>query len=163
VIYASLEDPARPDVIHHRIIRSDEFMAVNSECAFNEQQVCWAIIVFIFAYWDEEVRPEIARIRSVEPNDIKLDAFGDLRTFRKAIVHNGGVVTASEHAKLRVLNDVARSDVVLAPSHEDMHCIFIALKQSIAHIILHYTGHLPGAPCADEIVGVAIQGARVPS
>jgi len=49
MMYSSLEDPARPDVIHHRIIRTDEFIAVNSERAFNEQQVCWAIVVFIFA------------------------------------------------------------------------------------------------------------------
>jgi hypothetical protein len=162
VMYASLEDPARPDVIHHRIIRSDEFIAVNSESAFNEQQVCWAIVVFIFAYWDEEVRPEIARIRGVEPDEIKLDAFGDLRILRKAIVHNGGVITTREHAKLRLLSGIVRPEVVLAHSHDEMHQIFIALKQAIAQIILHYTGHLPGAPCAEEIVDFAIQGARAP-
>jgi hypothetical protein len=160
MMYASLEDPSKLDVIHHRIIRTDEFIAVNSERAFNEQQVCWAIVVFVFAYWDEEVRPAIARIRGVEPNDIKLVAFGDLRTLRRAIVHNGGVVTAAEHAKLRVLNEVAQPEAVLAPSHEDMHRIFIALKQAIAEIILHYTGHLLGAPKASEIMGIAIQGAR---
>ena len=160
VMYASLEDPAKPDVIHHRIISTDEFIAVNSERAFNEQQVCWAIVVFTFAYWDEEVRPAIARIRGVEPNAIKLDAFGDLRSLRKAIIHNGGVITAADHAKLRVLNEVAQPGAVLTPSHEDMHRIFIVLKQAIAQIILHYTGQLAGAPEASEITGIAIQGAR---
>ncbi|MGH9547752.1 MAG: hypothetical protein ACRD3W_00190, partial [Terriglobales bacterium] len=51
VVYASVEDLASPDVIHHRIIRADKFISANSEAGFNEQQLCWSIIVFIFAYW----------------------------------------------------------------------------------------------------------------
>ncbi|WP_456821795.1 hypothetical protein [Bradyrhizobium sp. USDA 4502] len=84
ITWASVEDdPSSPDVLHHRIIRADEFMKVNSEAGFNEQQVCWAIVVFIFATWDEETRPRIARIRGVEPNAIRIDEMGDLRTLRR--------------------------------------------------------------------------------
>ena len=101
ITWASLEDPTRPDVIHHRIIRADEFITANSEAGFNEQQVCWSIIVFIFSYWDEEIRPQIAKIRGVEPNEIQLDALGDLRILRKSIIHNGGVLEATEYAKLK--------------------------------------------------------------
>ena len=88
IMYVSVEDPGRPDVLHHRIIRADEFINVNFEAGFNEQQVCWAIIVFVFAYWDEEVRSQIARIRGIQPNAVQLDAMGDLRILRKAIIHN---------------------------------------------------------------------------
>jgi hypothetical protein len=63
IVWASLEDLTRPNVIHHRIMRADEFIRANSEAAFNEQQVCWSIIVFVFAYWDEEIRPQIAKIQ----------------------------------------------------------------------------------------------------
>jgi len=31
IVWASLEDPQSPDVIHQRIVRSDEFVAANSE------------------------------------------------------------------------------------------------------------------------------------
>lgn len=85
IVWASLEDPTRPDIIHQRTIRADEFMAANSEAGFNEQQVCWAIIVFVFAYWDEEIRPQIAKIRGVQPNEVPVDAFGDLRILGKAL------------------------------------------------------------------------------
>jgi hypothetical protein len=51
IVWASVEDPTHPDVIHQRIIRADEFIRVNSEAGFNEQQVCWSIIVFIYTYW----------------------------------------------------------------------------------------------------------------
>ena len=92
IMRASLEDPTRPDVIHQRIIRADEFIAANSEAGFNEQQVCWSIIVFIFAYWDEKIRPQIAKIRGVEKDEVKINAFGDLRVLRNSIVHDGGVL-----------------------------------------------------------------------
>jgi hypothetical protein len=63
ITWASLENPTRPDVIHHRTIRADEFIAANSEAGFNEHQVCWSIIVFIFSYWDEEIRPNTKSLK----------------------------------------------------------------------------------------------------
>src|SRR3954453_15804408 len=98
IVWASVEDPTSPDIIHQRIIRADKYTEENSEANFNEQQVCWAIIVFLFAYWDEEVRPRIAEVRGVKPNDVQLNALGDLRIFRKSIVHNAGVITDTEYA-----------------------------------------------------------------
>jgi hypothetical protein len=159
IVAASIEDPTSPDVIHHRIIRSDDFLAANAEIGFNERQVCWSIIVFLFAYWDEEVRPKIAAVRGVEPNEVKVDALGDLRLIRNAIVHSKGVLSAGDHAKLRKLAGLVQPDATIALSHDQMHKLFIAIKQAIAEIILTYTGHLPGAPEASQIVGVAIQNA----
>src|SRR6185437_3722285 len=88
IVWESVEDPTQPDVIHQRIIRADEFIKTNSETEFNEQHVCWSIIVFMFAYWDEEIRPRIAKIRGVEPNQVQVNALGDLRILRIGIVHN---------------------------------------------------------------------------
>ena len=157
ITWASLEDPTRPDVIHHRTIRADEFIAANSEAGFNEQQVCWSIIVFIFSYWDEEIRPKVAKIRGVEPNEIQIDALGDLRILRKSIIHNGGVLEATEYAKLKTLNNLCRSGERIAPTHDEMHKIFIATKNAIARLILEYTAHLPGVPKPEELIDIAIQ------
>ncbi len=157
ITWARLEDPTRPDVIHHRIIRTDEFIATNSEAGFNEQQVCWSII---FAYWDEEIRPQIAKIRGVEPNEVQVDALGDLRIHRKSIIHNGGILTATEYAKLKVINGICREGVKIAPTHDEMHKIFVAIKSAIGRLILEYTVHLPDAPRAEELVGIAIQSSN---
>jgi hypothetical protein len=91
IVWASVEDPASPDVIHHRTIRADEYIAANSEAGFNEQQVCWSVIVFAFAYGDEEIRPQIAQVGGVKPNDVMIDELGDVRILRKSIVHDGGI------------------------------------------------------------------------
>jgi len=160
IVWNSVEDPTRPDIIHNRTVRADEYISLNSEAGFNEQQICWSIIVFMFTYWDEVVRPEIARVRGVQPNDIRIEAFGDLRIMRKAIVHNKGVVTQVKHMELKVLAKLCEPGVKIAPTHEQMHSLFVAIKKAIAGLLLEYSGHLPGAPSADEIVDVAIQ--RVP-
>jgi len=157
IMWASLEDPTRPDVIHHRIIRADDFIAHNAEAGFNEQQVCWSIVTFLFAYWDENIRPQIAEVRGVQPNAIQINALGDLRTLRKCIVHNNGIVSAAEYRKLKVMGELCKSDEAFSPNHDQMHKLFVFIKQAIASIILEYSGHLPGAPKAEEIVGIAIQ------
>jgi len=160
ITWASVEDPASPDIIHHRIIRATDFLQANSEAGFNEQQICSSIIVFLFAYWDEEIRPQIARIRGVKTDEVRINALGDLRILRMSIVHNGGVLKAADHAKPKVLGVVSKPDAKIAPNHDDMHKIFVAIKQAIAELILEYSGDLPGAPKPDEIVGLAIQRRR---
>ncbi len=160
IVWASVEDPARPDVLHHRIIRADEFVAVNSEAGFNEQQLCWSIIVFLFAYWDEEIRPQIAQVRGVKTNDVKIDALGDLRILRKNIIHNGGILPDTEFAKLKVMKDICTPNARMTYTHDQMHKIFVFVKQAIGELILEYTGHLPGAPDPAQIVGIAISNSK---
>ncbi|SMQ68590.1 hypothetical protein SAMN06295905_1595 [Devosia lucknowensis] len=159
VVWTSAEDPSQPDVILSTIRRATDYLDDNSHGGFNEQQLCASIIVFIFAYWDEEVRPAIARVRGVEPNSIRIDAMGDLRILRNAIIHAGGMVAASEHAKLKKMADLPMPDKRLVLSHDQMHRLLVLVKQAIGEIIMHYTGALPGAPTAEKIVDVAIQNA----
>jgi len=154
-----MEDPSRPDVIHSSIRKSSTYLKDNAEAGFNEQQICWAIIVFVFAHWDEEIRPAIAKVRGVKPNDILLDALGDLRILRKAIVHAKGIVTAQEYAKLKKMSELVIPDEKLELSHDQMHKLFVLIKNAIGEIMLQYTGDLPGAPSPDDIVDVAIQNA----
>jgi len=159
IVYTSVEDPTSPDVIYHRIIRADEFIATNAESGFNEQQTCRAIIVFIFAFWDEEIRPRIAEVRGVKSSDVKLDEFGDLRILRHSIIHNSGILPAAEYAKLKVMQELVKPDAPITFTHDQMHKVFIHTEQAIGRLILKYTGSLPGAPDASELVSIAIQNA----
>src|SRR5882724_2059511 len=68
VMRASLEDPTRPDVIHQRIIRTDEFIAANSELGFNQQQCIRGILVLTYTFWEDEIRPRLAAALGV-PKD----------------------------------------------------------------------------------------------
>ena len=125
IVYTSVEDPTSPDVIHHRIIRADEFITINSEAAFNEQQVCWSIITFIFAYWEEGIRSQIAKIRGQSVDDIKLDELGDLRILRNSIIHNGGLISVADHKKLKLFASLFNPNAKISPTHDQMHKIFV--------------------------------------
>lgn len=117
IMRTSVEDPSSPDVIHQRIIKADDFIAANAEAGFNHQQICWAITVFTFAYWDEEIRPQVARVRGVKSDEVKLDELGDLRVLRKNIVHNGGVLPSPEYAKLKVMQPLVQPDRPITLTH----------------------------------------------
>jgi hypothetical protein len=160
ITYASLADPDRPDAIHHRIVRAKDFVASNAEAGFNEQQVCWSIIVFLFAYWDDEIRPQIAAIRGMSKDDIKVNALGDLRVLRNCIVHDKGIISAAKHAKLLTMSAIVAPDQRIAPSHDQMHTLFVLVKQAIAEMIMTYMGHLPGAPDPSDIKAIAIENHR---
>lgn len=159
IVWTTFEDLGAPDVIINTVSRTRDYLAANAEAGFNEQQVCWSIIVFIFTYWDAEIRPTIAAVRGVKSNDIMVDALGDLRILRNAIIHNKGVVCAAEHAKLKLMSTLAKPDEKLMLAHDEMHQIFVYIKQAIGQIIAHYVGNLPGAPDMNDIQDIAIQNA----
>lgn len=159
MMYASIEDPTRPDVIHHRITRAIDFLEANKEIGLNEQQVCRSIIVFMFAFWDEEIRPRIATARGVDPNDIKVDVFGDLRIVRNAAIHTDGVLSPSDHSRLRKLASLFKSGGRISPSHDEMHQLFVTIKQAVAELLMRDGNQLPGAPDPSKIVDVAVQNA----
>lgn len=117
----------------------------------------WAIIVFLFSCWDEDIRPRIAKVRGIQPNDIKMDVFGDIRILRKCIIHERGHLPTKEFVKLKVLSNLVDSDKAVSLTHDQMHSLFVAVKNAIGEIILEKTGHLPGAPKPGEIKDIAIQ------
>ena len=106
------------------------------------------------------MRPRIARIRGVEPNTIMLDEMGDLRTLRRAIIHNGRIVTASEFTKLKVMADLCNPEAKLALTHDQMHTLFVHVKRSISRLMVGHFSHLPGAPDPASIVDVGISNHR---
>jgi hypothetical protein len=158
VVSSSLEDPNSPEVIHNRISRAKDYIADNSEDGFNEQQQARAIIVFMFAYWDEEIRPRLARAKDLfSANEIPVDALGDLRALRRAIIHNKGVLTSTLHEKLKVMRDMFVPDAEICVSHDAMHQVFVRTKQGIGQLIIDHLGSRPGTPPVSELKDVAIQ------
>jgi hypothetical protein len=158
VASSSLEDPSRPDVILSRIYRAQDYVADNSEGGFNEQQHTRAIIVFIFAYWDEEIRPRLPRAKSFSsPNDIRVDSLGDLRLLRRAIIHNKGILSTKSHEKMKVMQDMFTPNAEISIPRDNMHRLFVGIKQGIGQRIVDHIGARPGAPDVGQIKDVSIK------
>ena len=103
VVWSSYEDPTRPEIIHNRIVRANEYIAVNSSGGTNERQLSQAIIVFLVTYWESSIRPRLAEALGVATNDVKSSVMGDLTIVRNAILHSKGIIRSNRvqtHAEL---------------------------------------------------------------
>ena len=157
VVWASYEDPTQPDVIHNRIIRAEDYSAANSNGGSNERQHSQAILVFLFTYWEDEIRPRLAASIKAEPNSIRSDIMGDLRVLRNVILHSKGVIKASKYKELKKLKEMFTVDKHVHASYGDMHRIFVLIKQDCARILCEYLGTTPPDFNFEDLVDVAIQ------
>lgn len=158
ITHQSFEDPQRPDVIHSRIVTAENFIQENSLGAINQRQLSYSVIVFIFTYWEDEIRPRLAKTSSVEAKDIKCEIMGDLRCIRNSILHTKGVFTAEWHKKLVILKDCFPVDEQIEISYELMHQIFVKIKQGCAKLIFEWLGEDPGDRFdIDQLKGFTIQ------
>lgn len=158
VMSTAVEDPSQPKVIMHRIVLASEYLAANSVGGGNEQQHARSAVIFIFAYWDEEIRPRMARARGVEPRDVRSDIFGDLRILRNAILHNRGLLRAADLQKLKLLAEYFGPDEMVSLPNTTIHRVFYLVKKAVAQMVLNDTGAATTAPFdVSEIDEVAIQ------
>jgi len=166
VVWASYEDPKQPDIIHNRIVRAEDYVAINSRGGSNEQQHARAIIVFLYTAWESDLRPRLAKAKRVELNEIRADVMGDLKEVRHAIIHARGVLKADRHRKLKKLSGMFKADQPIAIQYEDMHSIFVHVKQSCAELMFEWHGVANSAELAAQMKDVAIQrpssGQRTP-
>jgi hypothetical protein len=135
VVYASYEDPTQPDVIHNRIIRASDYIAGNSEGGSNEQQHARAVLVFLFTYSEDEIRPRLAASKRVELQEIRSDVMGDLRILRNVILHAKGIMHLDKHRDLKKLGHLFVLDQPVHISYESMHQIFVLVKQDCARML----------------------------
>jgi hypothetical protein len=154
----SFEDPQRPDVIHSRIVTAESFIQENSPGQINQRQLSYSVIVFIFTYWEDEIRPRLSEAAGVEVNSIKCDIMGDLRCMRISILHTKGIFTPEWHKKLVVLKDCFTVGEQIEISYELMHQIFVKIKQGCAKLIFEWLGEDSGDRFdIDQLKGFAIQ------
>ena len=157
VVWASYEDPTQPDIIHNRIVRADDYLAINSRGGSNEQQHARAIIVFLYTAWESDLRPRLAQARGVELNEIRSDIMGDLKQLRHAIIHARGILDADSHRKLKQLTSMFLPDAPVTIAYDDMHTIVVKVKQDCARLMLEWLNVPNASAMASDLQDVAIQ------
>ena len=63
VVWSSYEDPEKPEIIHSRILRENDYFSANSAGGVNERQQSQGILVFLVSYWEHSIRPRLARAK----------------------------------------------------------------------------------------------------
>jgi hypothetical protein len=160
VVWASYEDPTQPDVIHNRIIRASDYIAANAKGGSNAQQHSQAVLVFLFTYWEDEIRPRLATSKNGELREIRSDIMGGLRILRNVILHAKGIMRPEKYKDLKKLSDMFVVDQPVHISYESMHQIFILIKQDCARMLFEWLGVKDAPIQPEDIVGLAIQKHR---
>jgi hypothetical protein len=160
VVWASYEDPSKPDIVHNRIMRAHDYLAANAKGGSNEQQHSKAILIFLFTYWEDEIRPRLAASRAVGLQEIRSDVMGDLRIVRNVILHAKSIMRPDKHKDLKRLGDMFLVDHPLQLSYESMHKLFVLIKQDCARMLLDWLGVKDAPVQPDQIVDIALQLAR---
>lgn len=157
VVWASYEDPSQPDIIHNRIIKATDYIAANSKDGSNAQQHSQAILVFLFTYWEEEIRPRLARSMNIDTNKITSNIMGDLRILRNVILHSKGIIRPDKHKELNVLGNMFSANEPVLISYDNMHKIFVLIKQDCSRMLMGWLGVKDAPIKPEDIVDIAIQ------
>ena len=158
VMRTSYEDPTQPDVIHNRIIRTKEYIAANDSGGTNEQQLAQALLIFIFTFWEDEIRPRLSISKRVDPKEIESDIMGDLRILRNVILHSKGVIRPDKYKSLKLIQYMFKENEKVYVSYENMHKIFVLIKQDCARIMYEWLGVTEDAPVQPEdLTDITIQ------
>ena len=156
MMFTSLEDPNSPESIQLRIIRADDYIAENSEGGSHEQQHARAILIFIFTFWEDEIRPRTAKALKRDISEVTSDIMGDLRIVRHAILHAKAVIKAKEHKRLKILKDMFNPDEMIVLSHQKMDEIFQLIIQDSVRMLLEFIG-TEGQIDPNQIKQIAVQ------
>jgi len=157
VVWASYEDPTQPDIIHNRIIKATDYIEANARDGSNSQQHSQAIMVFLYSYWEEEIRPRLAVALGIEKNSIRSNIMGDLRILRNVILHAKGVLSKEKHDELNILKGMFHEDKGIIIPYENMHKIFVLIKQDCARIMFEWLGVKDAPIRTEDLKDIAIQ------
>ena len=160
VVWASYEDPTKPDIIYNRILRAADYLEANSKGGSNERQHCQAILGFLFTFWEEEIRPRLATLRNAGIREIKSDIMGDLRILRNVFLHSKGILRPDKFKQLKKVSDMFCQNEVVSVSYENMHKIFVLIKQDCARMLFEWLGIPDPKVKPEEIKDFAIQFTR---
>lgn len=140
IMHSSYEDPNAPEVVHVRIGKADDYVADNSPNGYNEQQLIFSLLVFIYTYWEDEIRPKLANAAMVDIKAINCEIMGDLRCIRNCILHSKGVFVSEWYRKLTKLKEHFTENGRIEINSDLMHYILSQIKSETTYITLESLG-----------------------
>ena len=122
-----------------------------------KQQHAKAIVVFLFTYWEDEIRPRLATAKGVAEHEIRCDAMGDLRILRNVILHAKSILRSDKHAELKKLGELFLVDQPIRLSYQSMQKIFVIVKQDCGKLLFDWLGVKDAPIQTEDIIDIAIQ------
>jgi hypothetical protein len=114
---------------HLHQVPIEELIRRNGEGGPNLQIVGNTSLVVVYQYWEDHYRAAIASELQVEPAQIQIPVFGELRRFRQAILHHQAIAT-SEVEKCERFKWFKRGDKIVL-SREQFELVVDGLLEAL--------------------------------
>lgn len=131
------DDPNDPSATEHYNITFGELLDRTDPACHVAKAARARLIVFAYTLWEHVYRPAISQECGLQRVDN--DAFGDLRHYRNAILHNKGIL---EH-DTKALTVFGKGDAI-EPTNDELHNVFKQLVLALNDVGLRYYGEDPG-------------------
>ena len=106
-----------------------EIVEANLQGGSNHRFVASMALVALYQYWDDHYRAAIASHLGKAKSDLKVPIFGDLRKFRRAIIHNKGrIIPEMNSLELFKWEEPVIENDPFDLDHENMCAIWWAVK-----------------------------------
>lgn len=92
-IYGDGTPVVTPLELYHNATQKD-YKNRNSQNGRNCKFIGNMCLTMIYQYWEDNYREKIAKIFSVNKNDVKSDLFGDINIIRNSIIHNNSIASS---------------------------------------------------------------------
>jgi hypothetical protein len=109
-----------------------EIIEANAPDGKNFQFIASMAIVALYQYWEDHYREEIAAFLGKDKNALTLPIFGDLRKFRRAIIHNRGrMIPELKTLEVFVWEHNSAGDDRIGFGHENICAIWWEVKKAL--------------------------------
>jgi hypothetical protein len=118
---------------------NSEYLRRNSVGGANWRLLANLCLVAIYQYWDDHYRKEIANALGIQKDDVRLEVMGELRHYRRSIVHAGGRAEP-EVARNQLLPAFQAGELIVIDAQVFVEIVFI-LKRCIQDYAGQLSGH----------------------
>jgi hypothetical protein len=119
-----------------------QFKARNDTGGSNYRLLSHNFIVFAFHLWEQEYRPRIATLLSIEAEELKIPILGDLRLLRNEVLKHRGVLTEKVRMRLEVIGGLQAGQVINF-AEDDIEQLIRGIKAALDDMVLSATGTDP--------------------
>ena len=127
-----------------------DFEEQNAPGGFNEQQLARSLVVFVFTYWDLEIRPRYAEALGMkEKNAVEVPGFGDLRLISNSIMHHRSGLSISDHGKLELLRNLFEPEEKILMDAEKIGKLFTIVWRSVLSFAIKKMNIQANSPILD--------------
>lgn len=130
------DDPSEPGAVADYSVTFAELLARFDPASQQTKASRARLIVFAYTLWENVYRPAIRQECGVDRVDA--DAFGDLRLYRNAILHNKGTLDADP----KFLTVFGKRDVI-EPTADQLRDVFEQLVVGLNDLGVRYYGEDP--------------------